>query len=127
MSENARKYSTISFNVIHANDLQEVCKSLDMNKVDFVESAIQFFKQTGIDPRQKTDFRSETNRIIGFLKTQDKNAQAHFAQLIDRIGDQSSTDPTIMVKMLGAMNQMLENQTKIMEQLQTMIALDSQR
>lgn len=121
------KNSTIAYPSDHAPDLKIVCKNLNMTQGEFVEHAVHFFKRTGIDPRKKNDLRSETNRVIGFLKTQDKNAQEHFAQLIDRMGDQSATDPNIMVKMLGAMNQMLENQTKIMEQLQHMIAIDSQR
>jgi hypothetical protein len=118
MSANARKYSTISFNAIHAADLQEVCRSLDMNKVEFVEKAIQFFKQTGIDPRHKTDFRSETNRIIGFLRVQDDNAQAHFHKLETQI---KSIQQSEQADMLDAMIQLMKNQTRTGEIMESIL------
>lgn len=86
-------YSTLAYNSEHAEDLQQVCKSLNMTQRDFLENAIHFFKQTGIDPRTKTDFRSETNRLIGFIKTQDKTAKAYFEKLTESIRSIDTYEP----------------------------------
>jgi hypothetical protein len=56
-----------------------------MKQREFLEHSISFFKKTGLDPRKKTDFQSETNRLIGFLKVQDDNAIKHFKSQNTRI------------------------------------------
>ena len=122
------KYSTLAYDSAHAKALQHLCDKLEIKQREFLESAINFFEVTGLDPRTPSvTFRSETNRLIGFIKKQDENAQGHFAQLIDRIDSQSEMNPDIMVKMLGAMNDMLSNQTAIMKHFQIEIARDSQQ
>lgn len=90
MEENKPAYSTISYSPELASELKELCQKHGMKQKEFLENSIRFFRRTGINPADELlDLRSQTqrseNRLIGFLKTQDKDAQKHFLLLNERI------------------------------------------
>lgn len=97
MEKKGKKIATVGYDSIHKQDLQILCKSLGMKQGEFFESAIEYFRKTGINPRMKsgdfkTDLDRSANRIIGFIKTQDKLAQQHFQILSAKIGTGSNTE-----------------------------------
>jgi hypothetical protein len=90
MEENKPAYSTISYSPELASELKDLCQKNAMKQKEFLENSIRFFRRTGINPADELlDLRSQTqrseNRLIGLLKTQDKDAQKHFLLLNDRI------------------------------------------
>lgn len=109
-----KKIATIGYDSIHKQDLQNICKSLGMKQGEFFESAIEYFRKTGIDPRMKsgdfkTDLDRSANRVIGFIKTQDKLAQEHFQILTRKIETGSNTE------LWEAMTQINKNMTAVVE------------
>lgn len=87
MSES--KYVTVSYDPAYSADLEKLCANLGIKKKDFLEKSISFFRQTGLDPREPQSvippIKTVENRLIGFLKTQDKNAEAHHQHLQNQI------------------------------------------
>lgn len=119
MAENTKKIATVGYDSIHKQDLQNLCKSLGMNQGEFIEHAVDFFKRTGIDPRNKSgDLKTEldrsANRIIGFIKTQDKVAQEHF-QILNRKLSESKGNADIW-----------EAMTKLNENMLQLVAINTQ-
>ena len=90
MDDKLPAYATISYSPELASELKELCQGLGMKQKEFLENSIRFFRRTGINPADELlDLRSQTqrseNRLIGFLKTQDKDAQKHFLLLSERV------------------------------------------
>lgn len=86
MSEEKNNYyATVSYDSAYSADLQKLCQKLGIKKKDFLEKSISFFQRSGLDPRETHDVSSQLkpteNRLIGFLKVQDKNEQLHFEYL----------------------------------------------
>lgn len=86
MSEaNTSYYATVSYDSAYSGDLQKLCQKLGIKKKDFLEKSISYFQKSGLDPRETHDVSSQLkpteNRLIGFLKVQDKNEQQHFEYL----------------------------------------------
>lgn len=86
MSEaNTSYYATVSYDSAYSGDLQKLCQKLGIKKKDFLEKSISYFQRSGLDPRETHDVCSQLkpteNRLIGFLKVQDKNEQLHFEYL----------------------------------------------
>lgn len=83
--EKAPYYVTLSYDSAFRGELKKLCDTHGITQKDFVQFAIEYFNRTGIDPREKVDLSSliktSENRLIGFLKVQDKNAQLHFNHL----------------------------------------------
>lgn len=80
--EKTTKYATVSYDSAYSADLQKLCQKLGIKKKDFLEKSISFFQKSGLDPREAHDVSSQLkpteNRLIGFLKVQDKNELQHF-------------------------------------------------
>jgi hypothetical protein len=86
MSEpKAPYYVTLSYDSAYRPELVRICKSHGIKQKDFVQFAVDYFKKTGINPSEPLDVSSQIktteNRLIGFLKVQDKNAERYFIQL----------------------------------------------
>lgn len=68
MAENTKKIATVGYDSIHKQDLQNLCKSLGMNQGEFIEHAVDFFKRTGIDPREKSGGLTEKTDVTPFYQ-----------------------------------------------------------
>lgn len=97
------KYVTISYDPAYSADLNKLCADLGIKKKDFLEKSISFFLKTGLDPREPQSvtppIKTIENRLIGFLKTQDKMAQVHFENLEQRM-HQMEKNQTELLKLL---------------------------
>ena len=80
--EKATYYATVSYDSAYSADLGKLCQTLGIKKKDFLEKSISFFQRSGLDPREPHDVSSQLkpteNRLIGFLKVQDKNERQYF-------------------------------------------------
>lgn len=80
--EKTTEYATVSYDSAYSADLQKLCQKLGIKKKDFLEKSISFFQKSGLDPREAHDVSAQIkpieNRLIGFLKVQDKNELQHF-------------------------------------------------
>lgn len=86
MSEDrAPYYVTLSYDSAYRPELVRICKLNGIKQKDFVRFAINYFRKTGINPSDPLDesyqIKTAENRLIGFLKVQDKNAERYFLQL----------------------------------------------
>jgi hypothetical protein len=83
--EKAPYYVTLSYDSAYRPELVRICKSHGIKQKDFVQFAVDYFKKTGINPTDPLDVSSQIktteNRLIGFLKVQDRNAEKHFSLL----------------------------------------------
>jgi hypothetical protein len=96
--EQTTNYATVSYDSAYSADLQKLCQKLGIKKKDFLEKSISFFQKSGLDPREPHDVSSQIkpieNRLIGFLKVQDKNELQHFEFLqreLDDLKEQQKT------------------------------------
>lgn len=93
MEEKAPYYVTLAYDAEHAKSLKKLCRDLDIKQKEFIPLAVEFFQKTGIDPRDRQDgilddFRKITkeseNRLIGFIKTQDKTNANEFNRIYEK-------------------------------------------
>lgn len=74
-----RDITTVGISRNSMQKLESVCSSLNIDKKEFLENAIEFFAKTGDDPRDPIKenlvnrLSKIENRIIGFIKTQDND------------------------------------------------------
>lgn len=89
--EKATYYATLSYDSALSDDLKKLCLKLGIKQKDFLEKSISFFQKSGLDPREPHDVSSQIkpieNRLIGFLKVQDKNELQHFEYLQRELED----------------------------------------
>ena len=100
MKENSSNYATISYNSHLRDELKEICLRNGISQKDYIEFTLRFFQRTGLDPKDPNEILSQKlkaseNRLIGFLKTQDKNELNHFNSLFDLLQVQANTIATL--------------------------------
>lgn len=100
MEDKSPYYVTISYDSALRDELKEMCNKHGIRQKDFVEFALRFFQKSGLNPQDPEAFISQKmkaseNRLIGFLKVQDKNELNHFNILFDQLQEQSSTIRTL--------------------------------
>lgn len=94
MEDKAPYYSTLAYDANHSDSLKKLCRKLGIKQKEFIPLAVDYFKKTGIDPQDPPDQitndlqqitkRSE-NRLIGFIKTQDKTTAKEFSEIKDHV------------------------------------------
>jgi len=94
MEDKTPYYATIAYDSMHSGELKKLCKTLQITQKEFIPLAVEYFLHGQLDPRDalvevKNDFRTvvktSENRLIGFIKTQDKTNAQEFARLNEQI------------------------------------------
>lgn len=94
MEDKTPYYATVAYDSIHAPELKKLCKKLQITQKEFIPLAVEFFLKADLDPRDKleevkSDFRTvvktSENRLIGFIKTQDKTNAEEFARINEQL------------------------------------------
>lgn len=98
--EKKTNYATVAYDSAYSGDLQKLCLKLGIKKKDFLEKSISFFRQTDLDPREPQNvispIKTIENRLIGFLKVQDKNAEVHHQHLQNQINTIAETQQELL-------------------------------
>lgn len=94
MEDKAPYYASCAYDSEHAQAFKKFCKKIGIKQKDFIPLAVEYFQKTGVDPRDPpeqitNDFqqiikRSE-NRLIGFVKTQDKTSAEQHSKMIAKL------------------------------------------
>lgn len=105
------KYKTISVNPEAFEEYEKLCKHYEMNKGEFLETIIKYFRETKVDPRdsKQIDVKglerkiSETDkRIISFIKMQEKEILKPLQIEIEKISKElSKTDLSTKLKVIN--------------------------
>lgn len=87
--------------------LDSLAKQSNVSKVEYISLCLEYFRKTGIDPKEDvvdvlTQIKKTENRLISFIKTQDKVAQKQFE---------------IMSSELNSINSSVNNQGNIVAKL----------
>lgn len=94
MEDKTPYYATLAYDADHAQAFKKFCQDLGIKQKEFIPLAVEFFKKSGIDPRDPpeqitNDFQQITkrseNRLIGFIKTQDKKSAEEYDQLMRKM------------------------------------------
>lgn len=90
MEEKAEYYTTISIGSSDRDELKEACKKMKIKQQEFIPLALKFFKKTGLSIHDyegvlNAQVKKSENRIIGFLKTQDKDISTIESRLIEEL------------------------------------------
>ena len=97
----------LSYDSAYSADLKKLCQKLGIKQKDFLEKSISFFQRSGLDPREPHDVSSQLkpteNRLIGFLKIQDKNAQVHFENLEKRMHQMEKNQTDLLLLLSQAL------------------------
>lgn len=109
-TENPNQYATIAYDSTLSGDLKKLCLKLGIKQKDFLEKSITFFQKSGLDPREPHDVSSQIkpieNRLIGFLKVQDKNDLQHF-EFLQRELEDVQTQQKEMSRQMGTIVDLL--------------------
>jgi hypothetical protein len=105
--EKTSYYATLSYDSAYSADLKKLCQKLGIKQKDFLEKSISFFQRSGLDPREPYDVSSQLkpteNRLIGFLKIQDRNAQVHFENLEKRMHQMEKNQTDLLLLLSNAL------------------------
>jgi len=91
MKDEKQPLSTVAYSKSNAENLTAVTKSLGLSKTQFIDACIVHFKNTGDDPTQpiKENLNKRLskieNRLIGFIKTQEKDYLGQIKEKVSKI------------------------------------------
>lgn len=87
--EEQASYSTVNYSTAYREAFKTFCKQNGLKQIEYMEKSLRFFQRTGINPADEKAVEElstkNTNRLIGFLKVQDKIANQHFEMTSQRI------------------------------------------
>lgn len=95
MEEKTNNLTTVAYSKNRAKELSSICKKLGISKTQFIDFVIHQFYRTGEDPREPIKeslpkkLTAIENRIIGFIKTQDKE---YLQEIIKALAEQKQNN-----------------------------------
>lgn len=99
MSEEKQPLTTVAYSKSNAVKLSKISKELGLSKTQFIDACITQFHSTGEDPTQpikqnlSKKLSSIENRLIGFIKTQEKE---YLSQIVDKVSKIDSIDRSLL-------------------------------
>ena len=118
MDEKTKKIATVGFDFAYQDDLREISKSLGITQGQFLESAIRFFRKTGIDPNSHLDdTRSQIKELRTTFISFQRNHEKNLKDELDKLHHNQEIMMKLMVQFYEMLNDSIEKSAQTNEQL----------